>query len=436
MRSLSGGPSSPGDETAVLTDSLDTRGTRVKQHRLALALKPAAACRIRTAYRPGVATNSGGSDAETTIGIVLSKILQFALQFVVLGLAMAFILVFLRPDLLPALRQEPLPTPTTSYADAVNLAAPSVVSIYTRTMVAQPLATDVFDPLLRALYGDRIVNRPRRGLGSGVIVSSDGLILTTLHVISNVDNIAVALWDGRVFEARLVGADPATDLAVLKIEVEDDLPAANFAASSQLRAGDVVLAIGNAFGLSHTVTMGIVSATGRGQLNLTALEDFIQTDAAINAGNSGGALVNPAGEVVGINSASLSQSIGAQGISFAIPASLAREIKQQIIAHGEVPRGWMGVDLSDLALAMQFDGTPISGARVARVDHGGPGWRAGLRPGDIIVNAGGQSVSSARELNLFIAQQQPGSLVELNVLRGNQLFATSVTLIQQPPPGR
>ncbi|MCC5863595.1 MAG: trypsin-like peptidase domain-containing protein [Wenzhouxiangella sp.] len=366
----------------------------------------------------------------------MSKILQFALQFVVLGLAMAFITVFLRPDLLPALRQEHPPPPVASYADAVNLAAPSVVSIYTRTMVAQPLATDVFDPLLRALYGDRIVNRPRRGLGSGVIVSSDGLILTTLHVISNVDNIAVALWDGRVFEAHLVGADPATDLAVLRIEVEDDLPAANFAASSQLRAGDVVLAIGNAFGLSHTVTMGIVSATGRGQLNLTALEDFIQTDAAINAGNSGGALVNPAGEVVGINSASLSQSIGAQGISFAIPASLAREIKQQIIAHGEVPRGWMGVDLSDLALAMQFDGTPISGARVARVDHGGPGWRAGLRPGDIVVNAGGQSVSSARELNLFIAQQQPGSLVELNVLRGNQLFATSVTLIQQPPPGR
>lgn len=367
---------------------------------------------------------------------VLSKILQFTIQFVVLGLAMAFVMVFVRPDLLPALRTDPQPVRITSYADAVNLAAPSVVSIYTRTLVAQPLSTDVFDPLLRALYGDRMVTRPRRGLGSGVIVSTDGLILTTLHVISNVDNIAVALWDGRVFEARVVGADPGTDLAVLKIEVDDPLPAANFAATSKMRTGDVVLAIGNAFGLSHTVTMGIVSATGRGQLNLTALEDFIQTDAAINAGNSGGALINPAGEVVGINSASLSQTMGAQGISFAIPAALARKIMEQILEHGEVPRGWMGVDLADLTFTMQFDGTPITGARVARVDQGGPAWRAGLRAGDILISADDSSVSNARDLTLYIAQQQPGSAVELSVLRGNQLFDTSVTLIQQPPPAR
>ncbi len=366
----------------------------------------------------------------------MSKIAKFTFQSIVLGLAVAFVMVFLRPDLLPALRTDNQAAAPTSYADAVNLAAPSVVSIYTRTLVAQPLSSDVFDPLLRALYGDRMVTRPRRGLGSGVIVSADGLILTALHVIANVDNIAVALWDGRVFEARVVGADPGTDLAVLRIEVEDPLPAANFAASSQMRTGDVVLAIGNAFGLSHTVTMGIVSATGRGQLNLTALEDFIQTDAAINSGNSGGALINPAGEVVGINSASLSQSMGAQGISFAIPAALARNIMDQILEHGEVPRGWMGLDLADLTFSMQFDGTPITGARVARVDQGGPAWRAGLRTGDILIGADGNSVNNARELTLYIAQQKPGKAVELNVLRGNQLFDTSVTLIQQPPPGR
>ncbi len=354
------------------------------------------------------------------------------MQFVILGLALAFVAVYLRPNLLPALDPPATNAMPVSYADAVNLAAPSVVSIYTRTLVSQPLSQDITDPLFRALYQDRMVTRPRRGLGSGVIVSDDGLILTTMHVISEVDNIIVALWDGRIAEAVVVGADPGTDLAVLKIELAD-LPAASLSANGRMRAGDVVLAIGNAFGLSHTVTMGIVSATGRGQLNLTTLEDFIQTDAAINAGNSGGALINPRGEVVGINSASLSQNVGAQGISFAIPASLARQTMEQIIEYGQVRRGWMGVDVADLSFAVEFQGMPLSGARVSRVDPGGPAWRSGLRSGDIVVSAAAEPVTSAREFMLQIAQSPPGKKMELTVFRGGQMFATSVTLIQQPP---
>ena len=365
----------------------------------------------------------------------MTRFLQFTLQFIILGLAIAFVAVYLRPDLLPALDQPPATSSSTSYADAVNLAAPSVVSIYTRTLVSQPLSSEISDPLFRALYQDRMVTRPRRGLGSGVIVSSDGLILTTLHVISEVDNIVIALWDGRVAEARVVGTDPSTDLAVLKIDL-DDLPVASLISEARLRTGDVVLAIGNAFGLSHTVTMGIVSATGRGQLNLTSLEDFIQTDAAINAGNSGGALINPRGEIVGINSASLGQNVGAQGIGFAIPAALARQTMEQIIEYGQVRRGWIGVDLADLSFALEFEGQPLSGARVARIDPSGPAWRAGLRSGDVLVEADGAQIGSARELMLKIAQMPPGAELELIVFRGGQIFTTRVNLIQQPPLGR
>ena len=360
------------------------------------------------------------------------KLIQFLASCVILGLAIAFIAVYIRPDLLPALDPSSKAKRST-YADAVNQAAPSVVSIYTRTLVRQSLSGTGMDPLFRALYQDRVITRPRRGLGSGVIVSEDGLILTTLHVISDVDNIVVALWDGRVAEAGVVGSDPGTDLAVLKIDL-DGLPAARLTESGQMRTGDVVLAIGNALGLSHTVTMGIVSATGRGQLNLTTFEDFIQTDAAINAGNSGGALINPQGEVVGINSASLSQSIGAQGISFAIPAPLASRIMEQIIEYGQVQRGWIGADLIDLPFALELRGRSVNGARIARSDPEGPAWKAGLRRGDIIVNADGRPVTSARELMLEIAQTEPGTSIELGVMRGGQLFTTSVTLVQQPPP--
>lgn len=359
------------------------------------------------------------------------KLIQFLASSVVFGLAVAFVVVYFRPDLLPALGT-PSHQLRSSYADAVNEAAPSVVSIYTRTLVRQSLGAGL-DPLFQRMYQGRVITRPRRGLGSGVIVSEDGLILTVLHVISGVDNIDVALWDGRIAEARVVGSDPGTDLAVLKVDL-DGLPAARLSTSDAMRTGDVVLAIGNALGLSHTVTKGIVSATGRGQLNLTTFEDFIQTDAAINAGNSGGALINPDGEVVGINSASLSQSDGAQGISFAIPAPLAHRIMEQIIEYGLVQRGWIGADLVDLPFALELRGRAIDGARVARSDPQGPAWEAGLRRGDILVSADGEPVTSARQLMLKIAQTEPGTSVEFGVVRGGQLFTTSVTLVQQPPP--
>ncbi len=362
----------------------------------------------------------------------MRKLTLFTLQFIVIGLAAAFVTVWFRPEWLPAFQHTTTaPTPN-SFADAVNRSARSVVSIHTRTLVTEPLGLNPSDPLLNALYGDRPITRPRRGLGSGVILSEDGLILTTLHVISGVDDVVVALWDGRTAEARLVGADPATDLAVLKIEA-GSLPAADLTSAARPRAGDVVLAIGNAFGLSHTVTMGIVSATGRGQLNLTALEDFIQTDAAINAGNSGGALINPAGEVVGINSASLSQGIGAQGISFAIPAALAYQIAEQIIEYGQVRRAWLGAELADVRITFQPDQRARPGARITRIHRGGPAWSSGLQPGDILLSADNDRFDTARELMLRIARLRPGHELEVEVMRAGQVFTTSIVLIQQPP---
>ncbi len=360
----------------------------------------------------------------------MAKAFQFIFQFAVLGLAVAFVVVWFQPQLLPALERPAAPTPT-SFAEAVNRTAPSVVSIYTRTLVTQHPG-QMANPMLRELYRDRRIVRPRSGLGSGVIISDDGLILTTRHVIAEVDDILVALWDGRVVEAEVVGMDPGTDLALLRIAV-DDLPAATLAGNTRLRTGDVVLAIGNAFGLSHTVTMGIVSATGRGDLNLTTYEDFIQTDAAINSGNSGGALINPAGEVVGINSASLSQAMGAQGIGFAIPAHIAREIVDQIIEYGQVRRGWIGAELSDPPLTLQTRAGISSGAQITQIYRDGPAWRAGLRQGDILVRADAEQIINARQLTLQIAQQQPGRELELDVIRSGQSFTTSVVLIQQPP---
>src|SRR6056297_688447 len=362
----------------------------------------------------------------------MKRILQFLLQAAVLGLAFAFVLVWFRPELftqkhaangLPAVR---------SYADAVNRTAPSVVSIYTRTMVSEPMIREGSDPLFERLYRDRRVLRPRSGLGSGVIVSGDGLILTTAHVINGVDNIFVALFDGSVAEARVIGTDPGSDLAVLKVDL-DELPVASFDTETQHRPGDVVLAIGNAFGLNHTVTAGIISATGRGDLNLTAFEDFIQTDAAINSGNSGGALINIDGEVIGINSASLSQETGAQGISFAISARLATEVLRQIVEYGSVRRGWMGANVIDPPLVVLEGEDQPAGVQISQIYRGGPAWQSCLRPGDILLSADGAPVGTAREFTLAIAEQSPGAEIELGASRNGQRFTTSVTLIQQPP---
>lgn len=362
----------------------------------------------------------------------MKRLFSLLLQATVAGLAAAFVVVWIRPDLLRMLDSERQPQAPSSYAEAVSRTAPSVVSIYTRTMVSEPLVGEDADPLYRYLYRDRRALRSRAGLGSGVIVSSDGLILTTAHVIEGVDNILVALFSGEVAEATVIGTDPGTDLAVLKID-RTALPAASFDTSTVHRPGDIVLAIGNAFGLNHTVTAGIISATGRGDLNIAAFEDFIQTDAAINAGNSGGALINIRGEVIGINSASLSQEMGAQGISFAISARLANEVMREIVEYGSVRRAWLGANVVDPPLLQLQGDAPPTGVQIQQIFRDGPAWKGGLRPGDILLTANGQPVASAREFAISIAELEPGAEVEFLAMRNGQRFITKVRLIQQPP---
>jgi S1-C subfamily serine protease len=286
---------------------------------------------------------------------------------------------------------------------------------------------------MQKILGSSYVARSRQDMGSGVLVSEDGYILTNNHVISQVQNIRVGLWDGRFASAQVVGSDPETDLAVLKIDLTG-LPAAPLAENAQLRVGDVVLAIGNAFGLSHTVTMGIISATGRNDLRSVLYEDFIQTDAAINVGNSGGALINPLGEVIGINTRNLGQAQGAQNIGFAIPIGMARDVMQQIVDSGSVRRGSLGAIFSDLPLSLQTDGSAVRrGVQVREVTPGGPAWSAGIRPGDVLLRIDGEDLGDARALLLDISQRQPGGRVEFQVQRGSEIFETYATLIQQPP---
>ena len=375
---------------------------------------------------------SNASDRKATTGSVLG----FLTRSVIAGLALAFIVVYLWPSVSERFARQPeasvnvpaVPMAPVSYADAVDRAAPSVVSIYTRTVELQQVS-----PRLQKLLGSSYVSRSRQDMGSGVLVSEDGYILTNNHVISQVQNISVGLWDGRFATAQVVGSDPETDLAVLKIELSG-LPAAPLATETNVRVGDVVLAIGNAFGLSHTVTMGIISATGRNDLRSVLYEDFIQTDAAINAGNSGGALINHLGDVIGINTRNLGQMQGAQNIGFAIPIAMAKDVMQQIVENGSVRRGSIGALFSDLPLSLQTDGSAVRrGIQVRDVTPNGPAWSAGIRPGDILLSIDGVEVDDARALLLMLAQRQPGSRVEFLVQREAEQFETYATLIQQPP---
>ena len=372
------------------------------------------------------------SKRKTTMG----SLLGFLIRSVIAGLALAFIILYLWPSLSDRLNRQPevlattpaAPAAPVSYADAVDRTAPSVVSIYTRTVELQQVS-----PRLQKLLGSSYVSRSRQDMGSGVLVSEDGYILTNSHVISQAQNISVGLWDGRFATAQVVGNDPETDLAVLKIEL-NGLPSAPLAEDANVRVGDVVLAIGNAFGLSHTVTMGIISATGRNDLRSVLYEDFIQTDAAINAGNSGGALINYRGEVIGINTRNLGQAQGAQNIGFAIPIAMAKDVMQQIVDTGSVRRGSLGALFSDLPLSLQTDGSAVRrGIQVRDVTPNGPAWSAGIRPGDILLSIDAVEVDDARALLLMLAQRQPGSRVEFVVQRAGEQFETYATLIQQPP---
>ncbi len=307
-----------------------------------------------------------------------------------------------------------------TFADAARKALPSVVNINTTKQVRLPQHPLMNDPFFRRYFGQGEDSRPQRvsNLGSGVIVSPDGYILTNHHVVEAADEIQVSLPDGRNLPAELVGTDPDTDLAVLRVR-QSGLHAITFAKSDSVQVGDVVLAIGNPFGVGQTVTMGIVSGLNRSHLGINTFENFIQTDAAINPGNSGGALVDAAGHLVGINTAIFSRSGGNLGIGFAIPVSLTRQVMQQIITHGSVTRGWVGIEVQDITpeIADSFNLPSTDGALIAGVLRGGPADKAGIRPGDILVKVNDKPVADSSSLLNLIAALPPGSVVALGIIR-------------------
>jgi len=324
-----------------------------------------------------------------------------------------------------------------SYHDAVEAAAPSVVNIYT-TKVTLERASPLFDdPLFQRFFGDRFTQKQRKklqtSLGSGVIVDGRGFILTNHHVVADADEIRVVLHNGRVVEAVVAGTDPDTDLALLRTS-SDDLPAITVGNSDDLKVGDVVLAIGNPFGVGQTVTMGIVSATGRNQLGINTFENFIQTDAAINPGNSGGALINPYGELVGINTAIFSRSGGSQGVGFAIPVTLAQGVMNQMLVQGRVVRGWLGIAGQDVTpeLAESFSLHESRGVLVSGVLEGGPADRAGIEPGDLITRINNRVPGSVQEILGIISGLAPGSTVMVQGWRGDQPLETEVIVSERP----
>jgi serine protease DegQ len=322
-----------------------------------------------------------------------------------------------------------------SYSPAAKLASPAVVSIAT-TQVNAPAHPFQNDPWFRFFYGDREDQAPQQGLGSGVIVSPEGYILTNNHVIEGAAEIQVTLSDSRRAIAQVIGADPDTDLAILRIDLER-LPVITLGNSDTAQVGDRVLAIGNPFGVGQTVTSGIVSALGRNQLGINTFENFIQTDAAINPGNSGGALVDVNGNLIGINTAIFSRSGGSMGIGFAIPVSTARQVLEGIVRDGQVVRGWVGIEPMELTaeLAETF-GLPkqSEGVIVTGVLQNGPAANAGLRPGDLLLKVAGQPVKNVGELLTQIASLTPGKAAKLEVMRRNQTLTLDVTPAQRPKP--
>src|SRR3990167_8891727 len=336
--------------------------------------------------------------------------------------------------LLQAPPSQPGEIPPGSYRLAAQKASAAVVSINTSKVAAKnPNAND---PWFKFFYGDQ-GNEPQGGLGSGVIVSPSGYILTNNHVIEEADEIEVILNDSRRVAAKVIGTDPDSDLAVLKIEL-DKLPAIVLGNSDSLQVGDQVLAIGNPFGVGQTVTSGIVSALGRNQLGINTFENFIQTDAAINPGNSGGALVDTNGNLLGINTAIYSRSGGNMGIGFAIPVSTAKQVLEGIVKDGRVTRGWIGVEPNDLSpeLAETFDVKTQQGVIITGVLQNGPAALAGIKPGDVIVRVEGRKVSNVSELLTAVAGLKPGTAAPFNVQRGDKMVELSINPGVRPKPQR
>ena len=318
-----------------------------------------------------------------------------------------------------------------SFSAAAKKASPAVVSINTSKAARRNPRSN--DPWFRFFFGDQGEDQPQMGLGSGVIVSIDGYILTNNHVVEGADEIEVTLNDSRHVRAKVVGTDPDTDLAVLKIEL-DKLPVIVLGNSDNLQVGDQVLAIGNPFGVGQTVTSGIVSALGRNQLGINTFENFIQTDAAINPGNSGGALVDVNGNLEGINTAIYSRSGGSMGIGFAIPVSTAKQVLEGIVKDGQVTRGWIGVEPNDLTpeLAQTFGVKARSGAIITGVLQNGPAAKAGIRPGDVITGVGEKKVGNVQELLTSVAGLKPGSAERFALQRGGDRIELEVTAGARP----
>ena len=370
-----------------------------------------------------------------------------SVSFLFIGLIAAVLTtgILSHPD--PALAKEKAVSPDTiqflsklsnALAEVADVVKPSVVNISTTstvTMQESPYGDLFNDPFFRRFFGDQQDHQKRKykssALGSGVIVSENGYILTNNHVVKGAEEIKVVLADKREFKGKIVGTDPRTDLAVVKINAKG-LPAARLGDSSKLRIGDVVLAVGTPFGLNQSITMGIVSAVGRSNVGIADLEDFIQTDAAINPGNSGGALVNTNGEVVGINTAIFSTSGGYMGVGFAIPTDMAKTVMESIIKHGKVIRGWLGVSIQNVTpeLAKSLNLKEAKGALVAEVVSDSPADKAGIKRGDVIVALNGKAVEDSTALRNMVSAAAPGTIIKIDLIREGKSQSLSVTLAE------
>src|SRR3954465_281201 len=369
-------------------------------------------------------------------------------QAATVAVAVLFVLSTFRPEWLPSrspsatITQSVSPVFTgaprsASYSDAVQRASASVVNISTSKEVPAPRHPLLNDPVFRRFFGEQLPDEAQRAssLGSGVIVSTSGYVITNHHVVEAADEIEVALADGKKLLAKVVGNDPETDIAVLRLNAEN-LPAVTFGSSDALRVGDVVLAIGTPFGVGQTVTSGIVSALGRTGLGINTFENFIQTDAAINPGNSGGALIDAGGNLVGINTAIFSRSGGSMGIGFAIPVSTAQMVLEQIVKTGSVTRGWIGVEVQEITapVAESFKLGNVRGALIAGVLRGGPADKAGVKPGDVLTEVEGKPVADPATMLNLIAALPPGGSAKLKLKRQNQDIQATVAVGRRPKP--
>ena len=372
-------------------------------------------------------------------------------QAATIGLAVLFVIHTLKPGLLPNAARSGVVTlyentsdsgskmPATGFSAAAKKAMPAVVNVFTSSTVKTPNNPFMDDPRFRFFFGDQLdegIPQQSSSLGSGVIVSHDGYILTNHHVVEAADQIEVALADGRTAKGRIIGSDPETDLAVIKIDLPGNIPAITFGRADQAQVGDIVLAIGNPFCVGQTVTMGIISALRRNHLGLNTFENFIQTDAAINPGNSGGALADVNGNLIGINSAIYSPNGGSLGIGFAIPVSTAKKIMEQIIQSGSVTRGWIGVAVQELTpeLAESFKLGNVQGVLISEVVRGSPADKAGVKAGDILTTVDNKPLTDSSIMLETISGLSPGKVAVLKLLRNQSEVVVQVKVGKRPRP--